>query len=291
MSSDSKRSPGITPWRLLPQTDGASLADTRLTLHHAVQLLASFGQALVGPRTDDSHRSVTWDAGLDAFRGENTTDGLRASLTVPDFVLTLWGTDGRLAALDLHGRTLNETLRWLNEAATEARGSEAALTWPEYDLPERSGGRNSALAPDADGLTELAAWYGNANALLETVARTVPEASAVRCWPHHFDLATLLTFPDAGPEGEARYVGLGLSPGDGSLPRPYYYVNGWPAPDPADLRPLAGPGEWHTEGWVGAVLTADEIVAITDPAAQRATVEDFLAEATSAMRAAVIGES
>ena len=93
-----------------------------------------------------------------------------------------------------------------------------------------------------------------------------------------------------GPGGEARYIGLGFSPGDASQDLPYYYVNGSPTPGPTDLRPLAGPGSWHTEGWVGAVLTADELVAITDPAVQGAMVEGFLADAMAAMRTAVLGE-
>lgn len=290
MPLDSPRPSGVPPWRLLAEAEEASLADTRLTLHHAVQLLASFGQALVEPRTDDSHRSMTWDAGLEAFRGEATADGLYASLGVPDFTLALWRDGRRLALLDLTGRSSTEAKAWLEYQVTDAGATPAALAWPEYDLPKRPGDRNSALAPDAGVLAALAAWYGNAATVLEAVTRAVPEASDVRCWPHHFDLATLLTFPNAGPGGEARYVGLGLSPGDASLDIPYYYVNGWPAPAPADLRPLAGPGSWHTQGWVGAVLTAREVTAIGDPAAQRAMVEGFLADATSAMRSAVVGE-
>lgn len=289
MPQDPTPRSGAEPWRML-RTDERALADTRLTLHHAVQLLASFGQALVEPRADDSHRSMTLDAGNDAFRSEATTDGLRASLTVPNLTLALWGTEGKLTELSLTGRSLTEAQRWLADAVTRARSSPTALVWPDYDLPERSGGRDTPLGADAEGLTELAAWFGNAALLLEDVAGTVPEASEVRCWPHHFDLATLLTFPAAGPDGTARYVGLGLSPGDASREDPYYYVNGWPAPSPADLKPLSGAGAWNTEGWVGAVLTAGEVVGIADVAAQRAMVEAFLSDAVSAMLAAVLGE-
>jgi len=54
-------------------------------------------------------------------------------------------------------------------------------------------------------------------------------ASDVLCWPHHFDIATLVTF------ASDRSSSVGLSPGDGSYDEPYYYVNVHPQPDPAQL--------------------------------------------------------
>lgn len=288
MHHDTPRPAEANTWCLLSRTDGASLSETRLTLHHTTQLLASFGQALVEPRTDDSHRSMTWDAGTDSFSSETTADRLQASLSVPDFTLALGRDGSRLASLKLAGRTLSEAKGWLEERAREAGAPATELAWPEYDLPEHTAGRDNALEPNPEVLAALAAWYANAATHLEAIARTVPEASEVRCWPHHFDLATLFTFPGTGAHDDARYVGLGFSPGDASRDLPYYYVNGWPAPAPADLRALAGPGAWNTEGWVGAVLTADDIVAITDHDAQRAMVDGFLDDAISAMRAALL---
>lgn len=54
---------------------------------------------------------------------------------------------------------------------------------------------------------------------------------------------------------------MDLSRGDGGIDQPYAYVLPWPSPDPASL-PTLPLGRWHTGGWVGAVLTADDVVAL-----------------------------
>jgi len=48
---------------------------------------------------------------------------------------------------------------------------------------------------------------------------------------------------------------------------PYFYINPWPHLDPADLPALPEPGHWHTEGFVGAVATADEVLSVENPVA------------------------
>ena len=55
----------------------------------------------------------------------------------------------------------------------------------------------------------------------------------------------------------------------------YWYVTPWPYPDPDALPTLDGPGAWHTEGWVGAVLSGEEVVE-TDPAFREAVVRKFV---------------
>jgi hypothetical protein len=79
-------------------------------------------------------------------------------------------------------------------------------------------------------------------------------AGPVRCWPHHFDIATLVR-PRAGT---LQTIGIGLSPGDDSYPEPYYYVGPYPTPR-ARPRPLSI-GSWHTASWWGAALPGSEIV-------------------------------
>src|SRR5204863_8996466 len=74
-----------------------------------------------------------------------------------------------------------------------------------------------------------------------------PAAGAVLCWPHHFDLATLLTL------GSGKSIGVGFAPGDDGIRESYWYVNLFPYPDPSCLEPLQD-GRWHTGGWTGAVL-------------------------------------
>ena len=51
-----------------------------------------------------------------------------------------------------------------------------------------------------------------------------PGPSPVRCWPHHFDIATCVALESGDPERE-RGIGTGLSPGDGTYGQPYFHVN------------------------------------------------------------------
>jgi hypothetical protein len=53
----------------------------------------------------------------------------------------------------------------------------------------------------------------SAHAFRLSCATDLPTASDVRCWPHHFDLATLFSFPTQNADATG-YVGAGLSPGD-----------------------------------------------------------------------------
>ena len=86
-------------------------------------------------------------------------------------------------------------------------------------------------------------------------------APTVRCWPHHFDLATLFALEAGDPE-TARSVGVGLSPGDGSYAEPYFYCTPWPAPE--NLPEPPGPLHWHTQGFTSLVCPASRVDVSTD---------------------------
>ena len=97
-------------------------------------------------------------------------------------------------------------------------------------------------------------------------------ASPLRCWPHHFDLATLTTLPARHADASG-YVGVGLSPGDEYYDEPYFYVSVHPEPDPAALPSLPMLGHWHLRDFMAAVATARKIVAAKN---QQAETDDFL---------------
>jgi hypothetical protein len=105
-----------------------------------------------------------------------------------------------------------------------------------------------------------------------------PNASAVRCWPHHFDIATLLALdPPTTPSNVARTIGAGLSPGDAGSPGGYWYVTPWPYPVVSEPPPLAAGGAWHRTGWFGAVLPLSH-----PDAGDEASNSAFLASAVAA---------
>jgi hypothetical protein len=116
-------------------------------------------------------------------------------------------------------------------------------------------------------LGELARWFGGAADVLEEFAARLagPRASPVTCWPHHFDIATLVSLEEGHP-ANARSIGVGVSPGDEYYAQPYVYISPWPRFDGSKLPDAPPPGHWHTEGFFGAVATGDDILAMKDRA-------------------------
>jgi hypothetical protein len=134
---------------------------------------------------------------------------------------------------------------------------------------------------DPKVFAEVGRWFASAHHVLSKVQVREPNASPVRCWPHHFDIATLITLdPEKDPE-QARAIGVGLSPGDGAYAEPYFYANPWPPPQNPN-PPALETGQWHTAGFFGAVLTAGEIVEIEGNEARFARVNGFLNAAIDA---------
>jgi hypothetical protein len=97
-------------------------------------------------------------------------------------------------------------------------------------------------------------------------------ASDVRCWPHHFDLATLISFSTRETDVTG-YVGAGLSPGDEYYDEPYFYVSVYPRPDSAALPRRPKLGHWHTHAFTAAVAPAHQIVTANN---QKDEVDEFL---------------
>jgi uncharacterized protein DUF5996 len=273
------------PWRPLRGVDPTRLSAARLQTHHAVQWLARMARAYVAVRPDDGHTNLGWD---DAFGGLVThplPDGARLGLRIADLTLTLLDETGGTTkeALALDGRRDADARDWLGRHAS-ARGRDphaldAALP---YGLPAHevaSGGTYAALA---EPLGELATWFANANAVLEAVRQQIVaqklEAPPVRCWPHHFDLDTLVTV------APGRTSGVGFEPGDDHYDEPYFYVSLYPVPKGVALPPLPAIGHWHTTNFTAAIAPAHRIVAAKD---QGAEVAAFLRAATDATIAAL----
>ncbi len=274
-------------WELLGSRAPADLVQSRLVLHWAAQIPASIGYSLLDPQPDFGHLSLAWlpEARLLASPLAPTDPPIRAALRPSSLTLFVLDAHARpLRKFDLAGRTLQEGYAWLADAVEALTRSPLTLTRPDHELPEHPaahGGRLNGAPPD---LEELARWYANAHRVLQSLSQAVPEASPVRCWPHHFDVAVLMQYEaDVDPE-DARSIGVGCSPGDGSYAEPYWYVLPWPAPDPTRLPPLDGAGRWHTEGWVGAVLRGSDVVDAVSAADQAKRVTAFANDAVAASR-------
>lgn len=264
--------------RLVPISE--TFADARLQVHWAAQVIAAAGAAHVAARPDDSHRNLEWLPELGVFAGNAATEDPSFRLALSPYTVELFLLDDEGEedlSIGLGGESLDSALRWAESAISDYTGRAVrTLERPEYELPDHPVAHSGEfMAADAD-LNAVQAWYANAYLALSELTDSIEGAAPVRCWPHHFDIATLITLP--GSDGKS--VGVGMTPGDGSYADPYWYVSPWPYPETRDLPELAA-GHWHTEGWIGAVLEADELVAASD---QHELLTSFLQNAVAVSR-------
>lgn len=247
-----------------------SLVDARLELHHAAQLPAiGAGKALLDSRDDDSHTTLLWSRPHAQWITEPLpgTGGLVAGLQPAELWLTLGPAEDPAAeALELEGRTLAEGLAWLRERLVDAGADadklgDAPRLDLHYELPAHAVASGGAFGDaERDRRAEIGRYFAATAVLLDGVRERNESASIIRTWPHHFDMATLITHRPAEGERDARTIGVGLTPGDETYAEPYLYVGPWPHPEPEDL-PILPIGHWHVEGFFSGVATASELAA------------------------------
>ncbi|MEP7324567.1 MAG: hypothetical protein ABI836_01345 [Gemmatimonadota bacterium] len=262
------------------------LADARLQCHHAAQILVSLGISLLPHREDDSHTNLGWDPELRALTTHPVpgTAPFRGGLAIAELELLVAG-EGISNRIPLAGRTIADAWQWLLAEVKKAGGDVKRMTDARhYTIPSHpvAAGAPFQRQPAA-AFAELAAFYGFADSVLKGLVARNPGAAAVRCWPHHFDIATLITLPPSGPD--ARTVGAGLSPGDDSYAEPYFYVTPYPYP-PVDRLARLPSGHWHTAGWTGAVLKSTDLLSRTDDPEQHTAL--FFDSALESCRQALV---
>ena len=272
-------------WARVGAIAPSALADTRLELHHAVQIIVSAAISYIPARADDSHTAMSWSAPRRALVTEPITARrtIRIGLTVENLTLDVIDDGGQsLGSYQLAGNTIADGSEWLAAAiAMEGLDRSRFTSRKHYTIPNHvvaTGGRFSTTATAERA--ELARYWSNAAGYLEALASTISGASPVLTWPHHFDIATLTELP-VTPSGKTPTIGVGLSSGDDSYAEPYWYVGPQPRPDVSNAPRLGGGGRWHTVGWIGAALPASDFVDTQD---QRAQVSAFVASAVKECR-------
>ena len=263
----------MSGWEKLGGVASRELAEARLQLHWASQLLAAAASSLVPAKPDDSHTALTClvERSMIVSAPTDTTPTRRVALSLPDLRLAVLDEElGDVDAISLDGKTLEGGLDWLR---AEFAGS--VLQRPSYDMPHHPIQDGTAFRCERpEAFNELALWFKNAAHVLRSL-----DIGDDLCWPHHFDLAALVTIGS----GDTKTIGVGVSPGDSSYDEPYWYVAPWPHPAARDLPELPL-GHWHTEGFVAAILTGSDIMAEGDPAGQGAKVDAFLSATISGSR-------
>lgn len=279
----------VSAWARVGAINPRALTDARLQLHHAAQLIVSAAISYLPARDDDSHTSMEWlpEQAVLAI-APFVPDGTRVGLRVRDLTLLSIDRDRAIqSSLALDGRTNAEGLAWLSAEVRRAGCDLARLTTRKhYTIPPHEVARGAAYRASPEHV-ELARYYHNGWLVASRVTPGDATASPVRCWPHHFDIATLLSLPPVSGI-PARTIGVGLSPGDESYPEPYFYVAPYPRPPHRHFAPLPY-GGWHTAEWVGAALTATELAGQSKPHDQQAVVSAFVTEAVDACRRVLDG--
>jgi len=268
----------VSTWCPVHAFDHARLAAARVQAHHATQWLARTAYAYVPPQPDDRHGNLGWDAAFGGLMSHPLPDGAQLGLRVTDLTLALFTTDASAPhdIFPLGGRHDPDACAWLMGHAGMRNLDPSALDAPlPYMLAEKPDG--SAYSVDAEALDALAAWFTNANAALGAVREHIVArglaAPPVCCWPHHFDLDSLVTV------APGRTTGIGFEPGDAYYDEPYFYVSVFPAPDAATLPKLPAVGHWHTQNFTAAIATAQKILGAAD---QGGAVQEFLRAAVDA---------
>lgn len=256
-------------WSKLGRTPPAGLVVARNLAHHASQRATRAARANLKAVPDDSHSAFSWESSHAALltRGLPAKGGdVRIGIRVPRLELIITRGDNVLDAFQFGGKTDAQAGVWL-DSKLRVLGLNLGGDVPlPYELPAHPlGGGTHDLSRLGRELGELARWFdGAADALDEFSSRLAgPRPSPVLCWPHHFDIATLVKLEEGQP-ANARSIGVGLSPGDEYYAQPYVYISPWPRFDGEKLPDAPPPGHWHTEGFFGAVATGDAILAMND---------------------------
>jgi len=242
----------------------------RLVVHWAANVPASVASHVLAPEPDYGHTALRWRDGLGLVSA--SIDGLfRVGLDLSRAEVFVARNQDVVSSFGLAGQGLQTAVSRLQKMLGAAGGPTGEgdaqvldLTRPHHPVAD---GQSFEIDPAQWRL--LADWFGFAARRLERVRAQHETASALRCWPHHFDIAALWTLDEHPDPETARSVGIGLSPGDESIEDPYFYVLPWPQPEERPTLPL---GRWEGSFMV---LDAAEILAATDGAA---VVDRFLGD-------------
>ncbi len=267
-------------WRRLNPVELDSYVEARLQLHYAAQLPASAASTLLPATDDDSHTALSFDAASETLLTgpiEGRETGVRIGIRIPTFELLLIDDSQQpITSLSLDGVSCSDGLQWLSEVFRVDRGSAISIPrrgYPDFPAHEIANGQ-PFRRPQASLLQTLANAYVDTASVLEAwrVSSDLP-SSELRVWPHHFDIATLVTVSN---DGSGQSMNLGLSPGDAAVPEAYWYVSPWPTPEHEGLPSDLQIGRWQETPWFGAIAPVSELLRATD---QQSAIAAFFEQA------------
>ncbi len=242
-------------------------AIARRQLHQAVQIPAAAARSFLLEREDDSYASLEWLSRYGALASQwfGTTRQFRVALRIAEFKLLFLDGNSQVAgAYILNNRTWAEATDWVKHLLEEFGLPVAAyhLDLP-YEIPKYATSKRRPFEHQPpQAFSEMARYFSMTDEILKNQTKYLPNASPIRCWPHHFDMSTLITIKSSYDPEQVKSVSAGFSPGDNSYHEPYFFITPWPYPNAeiTDLPDLADKNFWHTAGWTGLILSAESII-------------------------------
>jgi len=268
-------------WNDIPSFDENQLKNARLQLHHAAQIPAIIARSFLGEHHEDIHANLGWAQEINALvsrpiPGPSGNAFIALQFQHPGILILEESFSTQIPLMGNNWNSLfNEVLEILAERGFDK--GKISLEQPyKNDLPAFETYESDFDLNNLEAFEVLGSYFSNSNAMLAEILADSTEASEIRCWPHHFDIASLLDL------GKGKSIGIGMSPGDSSSTLPYYYVNMWPYPDTDKVSlPALSSGKWNTEGWVGTLLNAEAFAGTPD---QKEIIKTFIKESVSAAR-------
>jgi hypothetical protein len=266
------------------------LAEARIQLHHALQLVADAGRKL-GFDGDTEFLPPAEGLGTEMARGKGP---FRVALGIADFALHVTDRDGAPTdSFPLEGKTYAEGVAWLRSTLDGLGADGAKVTGATpYDIPSHKvadGAPFAALPPAV--WRKLATYYANAWRVLTYISEITPDCPA----PPRCSSETLAYEARLSPVEEVE-IAIGFRPGDDLRDEPFHYVAIFPRPkigeDEIDeLDELEGGGEWADDDWFGAVQTGSAYTIYDSESVQAASATSFFDSALEQARGLIgLGE-
>lgn len=281
-------------WKVLEYPAVEELEMVRHQFHQAIQNVGSIGRSFLPDDPGDVTANLEWDSKLQRLAGKwiEGDEVFRSSFSLGSFsVLLVDELFNTISSFSLQGKKQTDIMIWLEEQIDELglKSSDISLKLP-YTIPEYPTAKREAfdeVSPLA--AQELEAWFHNTDLVLKSIIAEIEGASEVRCWPHHFDIASLITLVDTGDAETSKSINIGMSPGDGNYNEPYFYVSPWPYPidELPDISDTGG--FWHEENWIGAILRASDMKHLKSAQDQQDAVVKFFEKNIQTLRV-LIGE-
>jgi len=250
-------------WLPIESYDQKGYDRVRQNYHQAVQNVAAVGRAYLPQSDRDENATLQWVPGLRRLAGKwvGQEAVFRSSISFEHFQLYLVSPRLiTLASLPLGNKTNNQGLLWLEQHILSLNLPQHHLEMNlPYELPPypiKAGQPFDDLSPE--DCWKLGVFFQNTYSILLELKSEIPEIGDIIVWPHHFDMSARMILKSTGDYLTDTSISVGFSPGDSFYQHPYFFVNSWPFVREEKLIKLAL-GNWHTDDWVGAVLSFEEL--------------------------------